>query len=295
MFNQSFLTSANRSNAETLSGLSLFSRVLSKVMKASKASRIEEKRNKIVRSNPVKKGKFIVLRFVARHRFFCDHLSPTLPVSGVYLIEQDIAIPFKHVAAESPALSSLAPLPPPNPAGDETLATPSQASLSSTLTTPPTSSVSSTPPTAASCMQSSVRSPQVINELEAAEKRISELEAIIAKRRLEHAAYVQRVEKMNLPNAIKKLTEERDLFRGRLEPAKREYARKAAERELVEKECKEEVERRIEAQLRVLGAKYGLEEAAKQDAELEAKILEMQKQPLFAQHDADQGVRGAGL
>lgn len=82
-----------------------------------------------------------------------------------------------------------------------------------------------------------------------------------------------------MPDAIKKLTEERDIFRARLEPAKREYARKAAERKLVEQEWKEEEERRVQAQLMVMGARYGLEESAKQYAELGAKFLELQKQP----------------
>ncbi|KAG9048210.1 hypothetical protein FS837_000466 [Tulasnella sp. UAMH 9824] len=54
----------------------------------------------------------------------------------------------------------------------------------------------------------------------------------------------------------------------RLEPAKKESARKAAERKQMEQEWKEEVDRRITAQLMVLGAKYGLEESAKQYAEL---------------------------
>ncbi|KAG9047158.1 hypothetical protein FS837_002892 [Tulasnella sp. UAMH 9824] len=138
-----------------------------------------------------------------------------------------------------------------------------------------TSSTSSTPPTL-------VRSLQLISELEAAKRNIAELEATISERRFKHAAYVQKVERMNMPYTMKKLTEERDLFRSRLEPAKREFARKAAERQQVEQEWKEEVDRRITAQLRVLGAKYGLEESAKQYPELEAKYLELQKRPLSA-------------
>lgn len=115
-------------------------------------------------------------------------------------------------------------------------------------------------------------------KLEAANKKIAELEDIITKRRVDHAAYVQRVEKLNLPYAIRKLTEEREIFRARLEPAKQEYARKAAERKLAEQEWKKEEERRLAAQVMVIGARYGLEESAKQYAELEAKFLELQKE-----------------
>ncbi|KAG8957669.1 hypothetical protein FRC00_003684 [Tulasnella sp. 408] len=156
----------------------------------------------------------------------------------VHLIEQESTLASKQVAA-----AGFVSTPPPRP------------SLSPTITPSPTSSSSSTSLTAPSSMPSSNSRPP------------------FAKSRLEHAAYVQRVEKMNMPCAIKKLTEERDLFRARLEPAKQEYARKAAGRKLVEQEWKEEQERRPTAQPMVITAKYELEKSAKQYDELEAKFL----------------------
>ncbi|KIO31948.1 hypothetical protein M407DRAFT_4831 [Tulasnella calospora MUT 4182] len=120
----------------------------------------------------------------------------------------------------------------------------------------------------------SIYSPQVTTDLEAANKKIVELEALIAKRRLEHAAYVNKIEKMNLPRAIKIATEDRDLFRARLEPAEKEFARKAAEHEAMGQEWHKEYERRLILQLTMLGAKRGLEDEAKRYAELETKFLE---------------------
>ncbi|KAG8912835.1 hypothetical protein FRC00_003649 [Tulasnella sp. 408] len=126
----------------------------------------------------------------------------------------------------------------------------------------------------------------MIKGLEAAKKRIAELKATItiAKCRLEPAAYVQRVEKMNMPYAIKKLTKERDLFRARLEPAKQEYARKAAERKLVKQEWKEEQEQAD-----------GSADGPRCQVRARGERKALQKQPESAQHEADQGAIDAGL
>ncbi|KAG8904628.1 hypothetical protein FRC00_013883 [Tulasnella sp. 408] len=243
MLNTLFSTAANKSNATTASRLGLFGRVFSNVKTAFRMVRIEEKN-------------------VLGQEEENDRLpepsqeGPIHLLRNVHLIEEESTSASEHVAGAA-SVSTLPPRPSVSP-----------------ITTP-----SPTPSTTTSSVQSSVQSLQVINALEAAKKRITELETTIATRRLEHAAYVQRVKRMNMPHAIKKLTEERDLFRARLEPAKQEYARKAAERKLVQQEWKEEEERRLTAQLMVMGAKYGLEESAKLYAELEAKYLELEKQP----------------
>ncbi|KAG8957668.1 hypothetical protein FRC00_003683 [Tulasnella sp. 408] len=122
---------------------------------------------------------------------------------------------------------------------------------------------------------SPVQSLQAI-ELAAAKKKLADLEATYVQRKLECANYRQRVERMNLSGCIKTLTGDRDLFKARLKRAEQELVLKTEERSKMEQEWREESERRLWAQLRVLGAKRGLEDSGKEYAALEAKFLELQ-------------------
>ncbi|KAG9043989.1 hypothetical protein FS837_008927 [Tulasnella sp. UAMH 9824] len=176
-------------------------------------------------------------------------------------VAQGTLVPFSGTTAtSSPFLS------PPS----RTDCTEGESSIPPSVPTPTTS------PTASSSTPLSIVPCQEAMELAAAKKKLAELEVTNAQRKLEYANYRERVERMHLSARIKTLTGDRDLFKARLKRAEQELVRKTEERSKMEQEWKEEYGRREWAQLRVLGAKRGLEESGKEYAALEAKFLELQ-------------------
>ncbi|KAG8927045.1 hypothetical protein FRC01_008073 [Tulasnella sp. 417] len=209
--------------------------------------------------------------------------------SQACLCTQNIIVPSAPTEATNPN-SSRSPSPPLNwTRGDSSRLSPPLHLTSSTPSPITTPALTTTPPTTVPSAPSPIRPCQAQTDLTAAKKKVAELEASNAQRKLEHANYARRVEEMDLPRRIKKLTEERDVFKVRLERAKQELIRKTAESSKMVGICGEEYERRLQAQLSVLGAKRAVEDRAQAYAELEAKFLDLQGRPESLHDGVDQG------
>lgn len=96
---------------------------------------------------------------------------------------------------------------------------------------------------------------------------------------------------MNLSGGIKTLTGDRDLFKARLKRAELELVKKTEERSDMEQDWKKEYDRRVWAQLLVLGAKRGLEDSGKDYAALETKFLELQSRSDSLHDEVDDEAR----
>ncbi|KIO31942.1 hypothetical protein M407DRAFT_19203 [Tulasnella calospora MUT 4182] len=212
-----------------------------------------------------------------------QNIESQVQTSQAHLSTEDIIVPSACSEATTSISSSRSPSP-------LNWAPPLGSLPSSAITTPPPSPPPTTTPPTASCPKLLfIRSRQATLDLAAANKRVVELEATIARRKFDHESYVQRIEKWNLPGRIKRATEERDLFNSRIKRAEEELAQKTAERLKMEEEWFDERQRRtrIIAQLILLAAKIEVGESAKEYAELEAKYLKLQSQLDSVYNEAD--------